>query len=205
MRPALRWLLLLTLVLSAGAVWWPPSGAPPLVIAVQRDVDRAQSAGAATAAADEGRARGEQPVLPAMIPVMSVDLARRDIFAPAAQGGGLPGAGKAELPGRPLPAAPPPMAMVQPAPAVHLAPPVAAAPVPLQLRYLGSMLTPAGERLVLVARGDTAYIARPGLSVEGGYAIQSIEANAVRVVHSSSGNVTDIPIPTALHTTQAPR
>lgn len=203
MRPALRWLLLLTLALSAGAIWWPPSGVPPLVSAVRRDVDRAHGLSVAPAAESQGSSA--QQALPAVIPALQIDPARRDIFA-SAQGGAQQASQKAPSPGRPLPAPPPPVPLAQPAQAIQPAQPaVAAAAPPLRLRYLGSMLTPAGERLVLMARGDAAFVARPGLNVDDGYAIQSVEAHAVRVVHSGSGNVTDIPIPTTLQSPQGPR
>lgn len=191
MRPALRWVLLLTLGLSALALWWPERGSPGLVRAIQRSPSIEESPPVSPA---QSRAAPGLP-LPTTIPPLRVAPAQRDIFAAALATAGPTGAAVRAAAASVQPAPAPPM----PTPAALPSPPAASpAPAPaLRVRYLGSMLTPMGEHLILLARGDDAFIARVGLKVEGGYAVQSVDPAAVRIVHEASGAAIDIPIPAA--------
>ena len=64
-------------------------------------------------------------------------------------------------------------------------------------RYLGAMVTPAGERLVMLARGETSLGIQAGTRLEEGYVVESIGAEAIRLAYPPSGTVVDIPIPPA--------
>ena len=53
----------------------------------------------------------------------------------------------------------------------------------MSLRFLGSMVTPAGERLVYLARGDTAVPVVVGDRLEEGYVVSALTAEAVTLVY----------------------
>lgn len=118
--------------------------------------------------------------LPDELPDWRIEPARRDPFAVT------PPATAPE----PAKAAPPP------APSVT-APPVLAAAPPISLRYLGTMVTPEGKRLVMLARGQVAVPVEAGAALEEGYVVQSVERDAVRLVYPALGTEVTIPIPEA--------
>jgi hypothetical protein len=179
-RRSLGWALLVTLTLSAASLWWP-GAAPRLVVAVPRAdaPPRLEQAAAGIGLL----AQPHPPALPVTLPPWELSLALSDPFGASA----LPVAAP------PRPAAPTPV--VAPAAPPQL---VAAAAPPVPLRYLGSMLTPQGQWLVMLLRGDTAIVARAGLGFEDGYVIQSISPQAVRLVHTTTGAGLDIAVPVSL-------
>ena len=65
----------------------------------------------------------------------------------------------------------------------------------MTVRYLGTMTTPAGDRLVMLARGDTTVPVQPGTRLDEGYVVETISADAVRLVYPPLGTTVDIPIP----------
>jgi hypothetical protein len=66
----------------------------------------------------------------------------------------------------------------------------------MQWRYFGSMTTPAGERLVMLARGDNnGAVVQAGSQLDDGYVVQAIGSDAVRLVYPSLGTVVDLPLP----------
>lgn len=67
----------------------------------------------------------------------------------------------------------------------------------MQWRYLGTMVTPAGQRLVMLARGDTVVTVQPGASLDDGYVVEAVGSDAIRVTYPPLGTVVDIPIPPA--------
>jgi hypothetical protein len=208
-RPALRWLLTATLALSAVALWWPRGGSPALVAAVPRDGARTVPRGAPLRPSGAGgsaeRARATVPAvapagaLPASLGAFDVQPAQRDIFATAARAVApapprAPAQGGAALPatGVSPPAAPPRVAPPAAQPGAQRAHAASPPPAP---RYLGSMRTPQGERVVLLAQGDTSFVARAGLHLLQGFTVEAVEPLHVRVMHEASGRVVDIPVP----------
>lgn len=87
------------------------------------------------------------------------------------------------------------MPLAATAAAPSTAPPAAAPPV--RLRFLGTMLTPEGGRVVMLASGDHVVVVRPGLAVEDGYIVQAVDVHAVRLLHAATGHRVDVAIPAA--------
>ncbi len=120
-----------------------------------------------------------QTPLPRELSPWQVDLASRDPFVPYA-----------------------PPAPMEPAPAKvvrklePIAEPAPTAP-PMTYRFLGRMLTPEGRPITLLARGDAAIEVKAGQQLEEGYRVDSVNAQAVRLVYPPLGTVVDIAIPAA--------
>ena len=144
-RP-LRWVLGVTLVLTAIALWAPDG----------RDGPRPQSAAwpaprAAASAPSEGRA-----ALPIRIERQAFTPPERDPFAEPA-------------PPAPVPV-PPPASMGPPAPPP--APPPPPPPV-FAARYMAQMVTPSGERMLYFQDGEQVVIAKVGAPLSG-YVIERL-------------------------------
>lgn len=172
MPPALKWTLAATSVLAAAALALDDK--PARVVSA---VDRVTELPGRDQPGLEGR-RKAAPPLPSHLEPQPIEPARRDIFVPV------------EPPAPPMnvaaPAAPPP-----PPP-----PPAPTAPA-VTWRYLGSMITPAGERVVMLARGDTSTTVQVGTRLDEGYVVQSIGSDAVRLVYPPLGTSVEILIPPA--------
>lgn len=161
MRRNLMWALSLSVALTIVALWGQE--APRLVSALEprlHEIDL--PVGPAT-----GNSKTAAVELPTELPLLSIEPAKRDVFAPRA----------------PLPqpavvtAAPPP----QPQP---VQPPAPTPQAPeLNLRFLGNMVTPAGQRLVYLARGDAAVPVAVGDRLDEGYVVTSLTADAVTLVY----------------------
>lgn len=67
----------------------------------------------------------------------------------------------------------------------------------ISVRYLGIMLTPSGERLVMLARGDSSVTIQAGTRLDEGYVVESIDTTAVHLVYPPLGTHVDISIPPA--------
>ena len=153
------------MVLSIAALWGVE--VPRVVSAIEprmRDAVASLDAGAGAVVP----AVALRSALPATLPHIEVDPAKRDVFVPYAP---------PALPPPPVARAPVPVAPVAPLP-----PPPPQAPV-MSLRFLGSMVTPAGERLVYLARGDTAVPVIVGDRLEEGYVVSALSADAVTLVY----------------------
>jgi hypothetical protein len=177
-RPALRWGLTGTVVLSALALWWPRA-APTVVQAATRAEGRPGAeigVRSAAAAPDIG-------ALPSAIPPWQVEPAKRDLFAPVIPP--PPNAAKAP---------PPVVTVAAPVVAATVAPPAPTAPA-INLRYLGAMVTPEGKQLVMLARGETTLTVQEGTRLDEGYVVQSIGREAVRLFYAATNTVLDVPIP----------
>lgn len=172
MRRGLLWALMVTAALSALALWLDQ--APAKVVAA---LDRSQSSW--SSAAVPPRSVAASPAtspLPVLLEPFQLEAARRDIFVPVV-------APAPEVASLPSVVAPPP-------------PPAPTAPT-LSWRYLGVMVTPGGQRLVMLARGDTTLTIQPGTPLDEGYVVEAIGPDAVRVIYSPLGTVVNIPIPPA--------
>lgn len=128
-------------------------------------------------------ANAAQP-LPAELPEWRIEAAEGDPFF--------------HPPPQPV-AATAPAAKATPAASPSPAPPVAVsatpAPPPIPPRYLGRLLTPAGEALVFLAGGDAVFVARPGAAVGEGFVVQAVGAESLKLAHVASGTQVDIPLP----------
>jgi hypothetical protein len=113
--------------------------------------------------------------------------AHRDPFAPPAVAVAAPLA--------PAPVAHPAKAPV-PAPEPMAVPPPAPPPPPA-VRYLGMVLGPTGQRVLLLGHGDQVLTLAPGLALPGGYVVQAREREGLRLVHGASGASHIVPIPAA--------
>lgn len=176
MRRSLMWALGATALLSLAALWM--SEVPRVVAVVE---PRLREAAASLAVMDRATA-GAGPVplgpLPSEMPGVALDAAKRDVFVPYT----TPPASAAQV--APLPPAPPP-----PPP-----PPPPQAPA-LNLRFLGSMVTPAGERLVYLARGDVQVPVTVGTRLDEGYVVTSITADAIGLIYPPLNVRVVLPIP----------
>ena len=165
MRRGLAWALSATVVLTLGALWG--TDLPRVVSAIEPRMREAVASLDVSVGAVVAAAVPRAP-LPGALPQLQIDPAKRDVFAPY-----VPPA----PPAPPAPRAPVPVAQVEPMP-----PPPQQAPV-MSLRFLGSMVTPAGERLVYLARGDTAVPVVVGERLEEGYVVSALTAEAVTLVY----------------------
>jgi len=169
MRPMLRWGLAATAFASAAALWVGDKSSD-VVAAVERTVVGPRIPEAVAVAQ-----HSTEP-LPQALEPLTIEPARRDVFAPV-----QPPAPPAPLP--PKPFVGPPL------------PPPPPAPPPVNWRYLGSMTTPVGQRLVMLARGDNSAVVEPGAVLDDGYVVQAIGSDAVRLVYPPLGTVVDLPVP----------
>src|SRR5258706_3856091 len=180
MRRKLWWALGATLGLTLLALWTQQSP-PALIAAIEpRLREHAQSLDAVSALRAPIAAAAEP--LPIELPRIDVEPARRDLFETAAA-----------VPRTATIPAPTPMAAVMPTPPPAPAP---QAP-PLNLRYLGSMVTPDGQRLVYLGRGDTALTVATGDRLDEGYVVESIGAEGITLVYPPLGTKVTVPIPPA--------
>jgi hypothetical protein len=175
MRATLKWGLAATLGLTALALWRP--SAPRGVVAA---VDRGAAGPAAVVAAVETGSSQGRLVLPASLPELQLEPARRDPFSPVP-------------PPVARPATAAPVAAPSPPPPTP-APPVPVAPPPPPLRYLGSMLTPQGQRLDMLARGDVVVPVQVGTVLDGGYVVRAIDATAISLVYPPTNTLVSIPV-----------
>ena len=176
MRRRLAWALGATVALSAVALW--TTEAPRVVAAVDpRLRDAAAALDQVVAAAGGANAAPVTGSLPTGLPRVALEAAKRDVFMPYAP------------PPPPVASAPPP-----PPPAPPPPPPPPQAPA-LNLRFMGSMVTPSGQRLVYLARGDAAVPVAVGDRLDEGYTVTSITADAIGLIYPSLNVRLTLPIP----------
>lgn len=180
-EPRLKLALAAVAVLSAWATWWP-SAAP--VVGVS-----APAAGAVSAA---GAMAAEGAALPESLPSIHLSAAEGGGFAGSGLGYGTTYGAQVQQAAQQAPgatesvAAPPPTQAYQ----------ASADPSP-DFRYLGQMTGPDGQRQTFLARGDKSMAVAVGAEVEGGYRVQAIDAQGVRLQHPSQGVTLVIPVPPA--------
>jgi hypothetical protein len=90
-----------------------------------------------------------------------------------------------------VPPAPPPPPAV--APVATAAPPPS--PPPQDFRYLGRMTGPDGVEQTLLGRGDAAVPITVGTTLDNGYVVESIAADAVVLVYPPFGSKAVLQIP----------
>jgi hypothetical protein len=172
MRRSLFWALLGTLAASALTLWVGRQ-APVLVAAVERAGARAELP------APQARAAATT-ALPARLERLGLEPSRRDPFV-------------AVVPPQPKPAlapAPPPMQMAGPPPP----PPLPSAPA-VRARFLGRMVTPAGDKLVFLSAGDKTVLAQAGDVLDDGYVVDSVTDQAVVLRYPALDVKVTLPLP----------
>jgi hypothetical protein len=175
MRPWLRWVLFVSLVASAVALWWPET----ITRAIERTEAAVSGASNLAPAARPGQdmeSAAVLPSLPARLSPISLEVAAFDPFV------GL------QPPPPPAPPVPVPVA-VAPQP-----PPVPTAP-PLAYRYLGQMVDPSGKRFVYLGKADKEMPVTVGTQLEEGYVVQSIGPEGIRLHYPPLDAHAVIPMP----------
>jgi hypothetical protein len=185
MRKSLKWSLVVTSLASVAALWLDPDakggGAATIVDAsapgspapAPSNGPYANWRGAAAAPAPDASA--PLPSLASTLPDRDTEAGRRDIFAPVTP---------------PAPPPPPP-----PPPAPPPPPPPPPAPPAMNWRALGSMVTPAGERIVWLAKGNDEITVKPGAQLDDGYVVQSVDADKVVLSYPSIGTTATLSLP----------
>jgi hypothetical protein len=175
MRRGFAWLLGAALVSAALALWLPERAAHVVQVVEARRttvLDAPQASGRAVMTAP----------LPAVLERLPVEPARRDPFAQEAP-------------------AVAPAVVHSPSVAVAAAPLPVPAPPPLEWRLMGTMATPEGQRIVVLAHSDEqrTVVAEAGVLLDGGYEVSAVSADAVRVVYPPLHAEVVIPIPPPPH------
>jgi len=174
-RRSLTWTLVATVVLSAAVLW--NSEVPRIVSAVEPRIrEHVQELDLPVTAQQLGAT--VLPPLPSTLAALALEPAKRDLFAAT-----VPIA---------APASVPPVS----APVASLLTPPPQAPS-IQLRFLGMMLNPDGQRLVYLARGDAAVLVGIGDRLDEGYVVESITADSVGLVYPQFNTRASIAIPPA--------
>ncbi len=182
MRAPIKWALAGTVLATAVSLLWPNRGvvavedrvaasqlsapAPPVAGAVPATIRPAVASSSASLHVASAPSAGERA---------SAALAT-DVFDPFV--GVVP---------------PPP-----PAPPVPVAAPIVAAPPPAppaqDYRFLGRIRGPDGAEQLMLVRGDTSVTIQVGMTLDNGYVVQSISADAVELVYPPAGIRSTIPL-----------
>lgn len=180
LRPGLIGLLLVSLLASAWALWWPLE---EVYQALHGEPSLAAAAGSASAAARGTALVSSSPSL--------VDRARH------ANGPTV----LSEATRDPFHADQPKSAeLSQPAPeperqerTLPLPPPVAAPP--MEHRVIGAFTTPEGERLVVLQDDAHSVVAASGVTMSSGYVIEGVTNHEVRLRHPLANQPVNLSIP----------
>ena len=180
MRPLFRWSLGATLVLTAIALWWPESDIPvaaqpaeQAIVPASGEVLASPARFALQKASTVGTALGvNTPTTLGWLP------AQYDPFT----GFERPTPKKFE----PLPKETP----------INL-PPAPTAP-PLNYVYMGSMIDPSGRRWTYVSKGSINLPISIGTTLEEGYIVESISAEAIELSYAALNARASIAIPPAM-------
>jgi hypothetical protein len=176
MRSSLRWLLAVSVLLSAVAWWWPDKVSEALTHA--GSTEETSGVGAAPAlpnAAAMADAAGG--ALPEHLAMPGFDKAGFDPFV-----------------GLQPPAPPPPKPVAEPVQVPVPAPPQAPA---LNYRYLGQMTDPSGQKLHYLANASKDVPISVGTRLDEGYVVDAISADAVHLRYPPLDVRVDIRIPPA--------
>lgn len=165
-RSGWLWLLAVTLVISALALW---------VDAPAPRIDGQQAVGSLAMGGDgvATRVAGSLPTaLPESLPLPDLEPAVADPFVGPATSAPVPPPKPAPMIAAPVPAPAPP------------APPVAP---PLSYRFFGRMVGPGGEVLTFLARADQVLAVRAGQALDDGHVVEAVDDAAVRLKYLPLG------------------
>lgn len=165
-------LLVASGLLSAVVLWWEP---------VDSTVAASLPADAAGARTDAVAATPATRSLPATLESFSLPAMQSDPFDDA-----------------PAPPAPPPVAVLAPAPSNPVAAPAPNAPVaatPPNYRYLGTLVGTDAQPRVFLADGERHHELVAGGRLPDGYVVETLGPVSIRLRHALTDTVADIPLP----------
>lgn len=174
-------LLLILVLLGLGGMWWSALNKKAPAATPVSTKPNQQSASAAT-----GSMALAVIALPTRIEREALEPALRDPFMAYAP------------PAPPQPKAKPIIKAAPPP--VFNAPPAAVAapsPPPLNLRFMGQMTAPNGDRSVYVASGDSTVLLTQGQTLSNGYQVTSISERQVNFTYTPLGYTTQLSLPEA--------
>lgn len=182
MRSSLKWSLVASGFASVAVLWLDPggNGRTPTVVDARVPGPPVPTGDPyanwrASAPAPTADSSAPLPPLPSTLPERDADAGYRDIFAPVS------------------PPPPPPPAPSPPAP--QPPPPPPPSPPAMNWRALGSMVTPAGERVVWLAKGNDEITVKPGTQLDDGYVVQRVDADGVVLLYPSLGTTIRLSLP----------
>lgn len=181
MRPGLRWILIVTVLLSAAAVLWPEGSTSGISSAVER----------ASADTTPTLDRASQALPDAQVVRVPERLAKASLLEKPLSDP----FGAAQAPDLPKPAP-----IISPI----VAPQPSPQPPALNYRYLGQMTTPEGERIVYLAHANSDIQIRVGTQLDEGYVVQAISDKAVDLYYPALSTKASIAIPPAQESTAQP-
>ena len=188
MRRSLVWSLAATGIASLAAIWLSPQEGTPTVEAAPHPAPSSNStptdpyanwkdATSATNATVPSASPQTHAPLPKELPERDIEAGGRDIFTPVQP---------------PAPPAPPP----PPPPSPPPPPPPPQAP-PMNWRALGSMVTPAGERLIWLSKGNDELTVKLGTRLDDGFVVQGMDQDAVTLLYPALGTTYRVALPRA--------
>lgn len=113
------------------------------------------------------------PPLPARLPILLLEPAKRDFFALEEP--------KPQEPAKTAAVAPPP--------------PPPPAPPSMPYKVVGVMLDPDGRRLVVLGKPDKSLIVAPGMQLDEGFVVESVDEATVQLVYPALDTRFQLPIP----------
>jgi hypothetical protein len=184
LHPALAWTLVVSMLASMWALWWPQGDD---VACEQQRVSDSEMAVPAARGGPASAHMNEQVKPSASPPQSSNEESTLAVLSPAERD-----------PFNSTPVAPPAqdkavVAALQAAPAAP--PPPPPAPPPMNHRVVGRFQTPEGAWLVLVQDGERAVPAVPGLALASGWVVESVTARELRLRHSRVEQAESLPVP----------
>lgn len=182
MRGTLKWSLVATGFASVAALWLDPGDKGGATSVVDARVSASPASPSDPYAnwnnpAPAPAAGGSAPLspLPSVLPDRDAEAGQRDIFTPVT----------------PPPPPPPPPSPAPPPPP----PPPPPVPPPMNWRALGSMVTPAGERIVWLAKGNNEITVKPGAQLDDGYVVQTLDEDKVVLLYPPIGTTAKLSLP----------
>jgi hypothetical protein len=176
-------LLLILALLSLGGMWWSAlSKKGPVAAAANATKTVHQGVSATT---------GDMALVVRALPTRI----EREPFEPA-----LRDPFTAYAPSAPLQPKAKPMIKAAPPPPILNALPsavVAPSPPPLNLRFMGQMTAPNGDRLVYAASGENTVLLTQGQKLPNGYQVTSISERQVNFTYAPLGYTTQLSLPEA--------
>jgi hypothetical protein len=174
LRPPVRWALAITAAASLAALIWPA----PAVVGVNEErpsrhgsADEAQSASSVPVIAASPAPRGAPSGAIAALPVVDFD---PFVGVPSTPAGAPPPAPASQVAAPPPPPAPPP---------------------PNDYRFAGRLIGPDGTHQILLGRGDAIVTISKGMTLDNGYRVESISADAVLLAYPRPEGLVTISLP----------
>jgi hypothetical protein len=176
-------LLLIFALLGLGGMWWSALNKKAPISAATHSTKPNQQVASITTGSTALAAIS----LPTRIEREALEPALRDPFMAYAP------------PAPPQPKAKPVIKAAPPPPVFNAAPAAVAAPSPppLNLRFMGQMTAPNGDRLVYVASGESTVLLTQGQTLSNGYQVTSISERQVNFTYAPLGYTTQLSLPEA--------